>query len=405
MTRCLIYTAWRNRIPTQVTISPSATPPGSEKPFHLKCQRPVCSRKLSRLAFDSTPHSGLLEGRPFLSTRSGICICIRPFCIIIAPLNSPSISSPSSAERNKHSLPPVQAMAKATTSVKSRTTPETDPISFPVLTYTDALPRNDLRDINNNGPAQLSDRAKVSKYEFPRPRTADGHRGRKTPSGVAMAASFDFRVTAPPDEVFPSKKGENDSPGGVPRIGVALGSPSMLDSRDDLPAPRFNTEIFSQEQVVQPPLPRKSSKWRKIGGLFKAKHALAMPIDEPKPLPKLPAPKKNTEQSTGPTLPQNSTEEWPIIQVNSKPAPVDNNSSHERRGKLSLSGRKANKDRPSEKGPKSTGLLLEVDIPNVQMERYSVMFSQVMKKNQRPSLLARRSKTLDNVHVPKNQVR
>lgn len=295
-------------------------------------------------------------------------------------------------------------MARATTSVTSHTTPDTDAISFPVLTYTDALPRDDLRDIKKNGPAQLSDRAKVARYEFPRPRTADGHGGRKAPPGVAMAASFDFRVTAPPDEVFPSKTGGNDSPGGVNRIGLALGSPSMLDSRDNLPPPRFNTEIFSQEQVGQPPLPRKSSKWRKIGGLFKAKHALAMPIDEPKPLRKPPAPKKNSEQSTGPTLPRGSTEEWPIIEVNSKPAPVDNNSSPERRRKLSLSGKKANKDRTSEKGQKSTGLLLEVDIPNVQMERYSVMFSQVMNKNQRPSLLARRSKTLDNLRMPNNQV-
>jgi hypothetical protein len=280
-----------------------------------------------------------------------------------------------------------------------------DAISFPVLTYTDALPRNDLRDIKNDGSAQLSNRAKVAKYEFPRPRTAAGHGGQKAPSGVAMAASFDFRVTAPPDEVFPSKTGENDNPGGIPRIGLALGSPSMLDSRDNLPPPRFNTEIFSQEQVGQPPLPRKSSKWRKIGGLFKAKHALAMPIDEPKPLPKPPTPKKNSEQSTGPTHTRGSTEEWPIIEVNSKPAPADNNSCPERRRKLSLSGKKANKDRPSEKGQKSTGLLLEVDIPNVQMERYSVMFSQVMSKNQRPSLLARRSKTLDNLRLPNNQVR
>jgi hypothetical protein len=33
--------------------------------------------------------------------------------------------------------------------------------------------------------------------------------------------------------------------------------------------------------------------------------------------------------------------------------------------------------------------LLSVDIPDVQMERYSVMFSNVVNKNQKPSLLAR----------------
>lgn len=296
-------------------------------------------------------------------------------------------------------------MARATTAVKSRRTPDTDAISFPVLTYADALPRDDLRDIKNNGSAQPLDRAKVAQYEFPRPGTADGRAGRKPPPGVAMAASFDFRVTAPPDEVFPSNAGANGSPGGIPRIGVALGSPSMLDSRDDLPPPRFNTEIFSQEQVGQPPLPRKSSKWKKIGGLFKAKHALAMPMDEPKALPKPPAPKQNSEQSNRSTQRRGSTEEWPIIEIESKLAPVDTNSSPQRRRKLSLSGKKANKDRPPEKGEKETGRLLEIDIPDVQMERYSVMFSQVVNKNQRPSLLARRSKTLDNLRVPNNQVR
>jgi hypothetical protein len=68
LAKCLKYTAWRKDTPTQTTISPDATLAGPAKPFHLKCQRPLCSRELSRLAFDSTPHCGLLEGRPFLST-------------------------------------------------------------------------------------------------------------------------------------------------------------------------------------------------------------------------------------------------------------------------------------------------------------------------------------------------
>ncbi|KAJ5378138.1 uncharacterized protein N7496_005547 [Penicillium cataractarum] len=290
-------------------------------------------------------------------------------------------------------------MARARTAVKSRTTPDTDAISFPVLAYTDALPRDDLRDIKR-APAQVSEHGKVAKYEFPRPRNADGHESRKPPPGVAMASSFDFRVTAPPDEVFPSSAGANGSPGGIPRIGVALGSPSMLDSRDNLPPPRFNTEIFSQDQVDQPPLPRKSSKWKKIGGLFKAKNALAMPMDEPKVPPKQHAPKHKGEQGNKPTR-RGSTEEWPKIEVDSTAAPAGHNTSPQRSRKFSLSGKKSNKPQPPEKGEKSR--LLEIDIPDVQMERYSVMFSQVMNKNQRPSLLARRSKTLDNLRVPNNQ--
>lgn len=293
-------------------------------------------------------------------------------------------------------------MARATTAVKSRTTPDTDAISFPVLTYTDALPRDDLRDINK-GPAQVTEHGKVAKYEFPRPRNADGHGSRKPPPGVAMASSFDFRVTAPPDEVLPSSAGANGSPGGIPRIGVALGSPSMLDSRDNLPPPRFNTEIFSRDQVDQPPLPRKSSKWKKIGGLFRAKNALAMPVDEPKVPPKQHISKQKGEESNKTAQRRGSTEEWPKIEVDSTAAPGGPNTSPQRSRKFSLSGKKSNKPQPPEKGEK--GRLLEINIPDVQMERYSVMFSQVMNKNQRPSLLARRSKTLDNLRVPNNQVR
>jgi hypothetical protein len=92
-----------------------------------------------------------------------------------------------------------------------------------------------------------------------------------------------------------------------------------------------------------------------------------------------------------------------MIEVDSTASPAGTNSSPQRSRKLSLPGRKANKPQVPEKGEKSR--LLEIDIPDVQMERYSVMFSQVMKKNQRPSLLARRSKTLDNLRLPNNQVR
>ncbi|KAF3402062.1 hypothetical protein F1880_009887 [Penicillium rolfsii] len=294
-------------------------------------------------------------------------------------------------------------MARVTTAVKSRKAPNTEAISFPVLTYANALPRDDLRDIKNNGSGQLPEHGQAAKYDLPRPKHRDGQGSMKPLPDVAMAASFDFRVTAPPDEVFPSGASANGSPGGIPRIGVALGSPSMLDSQDNLPPPRFKADIFAQEEAGLPPLPRKPSKWKKIGGLFKAKHALAMPMDEqPKISLEKPAPKQKTEQNGKPPQRRGSIEEWPVIEVDSPAAvPAGTNSSPQRTRKLSLPGKKTNKPLAPDKGGKS--LLLEIDIPDVQMERYSVMFSQVMKKNQRPSLLARRSKTLDNLRVPNNQ--
>ncbi|KAJ5152632.1 uncharacterized protein N7482_009110 [Penicillium canariense] len=290
-------------------------------------------------------------------------------------------------------------MARATTFVRSRNAPGADAISFPVLTYTDALPRNDLRELDGNGSTRLPEQGRVAQVDFPRPRNTDGKEIRNQPPGAGAGATFDFRLTAPPDEVFPSSAGTNRSPGGVPRIGVALGSPSMLDSRENLPPPRFNTEIFSQEQVGQISPPRKPSTWKKIGGLFKAKNALAAPINQSKGPLKQPVLEQKSVQSNKPMQRRGLTDEWPKIETDPRAAPSGNNSGPQRSRKVSLSETKTSADKPSEQGP-----FLNVNIPDIQMERYSVMFSHVMNKNQRPSLLARRSKTLDNLSVPNNQV-
>ena len=50
------------------------------------------------------------------------------------------------------------------------------------------------------------------------------------------------------------------------------------------------------------------------------------------------------------------------------------------------------------------GALLEVEIPKIEMERYSVMFESVLGNKQQPGLLARRSRTLDNLVVPEKEV-
>jgi hypothetical protein len=47
---------------------------------------------------------------------------------------------------------------------------------------------------------------------------------------------------------------------------------------------------------------------------------------------------------------------------------------------------------------------LEVDIPAVEMERYSVMFSGVLGKKTDTSLLARRNKALDDIKVQNTEV-
>lgn len=268
------------------------------------------------------------------------------------------------------------------TMVKSRTAPTEESISFPVLTYSDASPRTDLRDIDERVKRQQNQES-LAQFEFPRPNFGDARSQRKPPPGAI--ATFDFRVTAPPDEVVPSHAKLDRSPIGV---GIALGSPGIVDSNGNLP-PRFNTSIFAEKQQPQP---RKASKWKKIGGLFRAKNALASPTR--------PLQKPSTTDAAPRTIkhePQNSaTEEWPRIEADPKATMP---SSGTRTRKFSFSNRNTSKEKNGEHGPR-----LDVDIPDVQMERYSVMFSKVMNKNQRPSLLARRSKTLDSLQLPSNSV-
>ncbi|KAJ5594720.1 uncharacterized protein N7459_000928 [Penicillium hispanicum] len=278
-------------------------------------------------------------------------------------------------------------MARSTTVVKSRTAPASDTISFPVLTYSDALPRDDLRDLNENAARRRQNQTDITHPAFPRPRTADGRTSRKPPPGPG--GTFDFQLRPPPDEVLPTSARSARSPIGQHSIGVALGSPGMGDAQGSLPPPRFDSSIFDHYRTDQSPQPPKSSKWRKIGGLFRAKNALASPMQQSREGQSKASlsQDKLTGSPPKPAPRRGSTEEWPKIEVDNAP---------QRSRKFSLP-RKTTKEK-SNNGP-----MLDVDIPDVQMERYSVMFSSVMTKNQRPSLLARRSKTLDNLRVPSNQ--
>ncbi|KAJ5330149.1 hypothetical protein N7452_010539 [Penicillium brevicompactum] len=272
-------------------------------------------------------------------------------------------------------------MTRGMTTVMSHTQP-TETISFPVLTYTDALPRSDLQALE---PSQRQELA--CQWDFRQPSPGDGWFRRPPPS---EGTTFDFRITAPPDEAI---RTHARTPAEQHMIGIALGSPGLLKQKEDLPPPRFDTSIFTENGQG---LTHKSSKWKKIGGLFKAKNALTSSPEEmhsgeskpPHEYRQFEKPRKTKER-------KNSTEEWPTLEIDPPQSRVQQNPKRGR--KFSLSGNKAPKTQPE---PTNPGPLLNINIPDVQMERYSVMFSDVVNKNQRPSLLARRAKTLDNLQVP-----
>ncbi|OQE17158.1 hypothetical protein PENFLA_c025G09763 [Penicillium flavigenum] len=274
-------------------------------------------------------------------------------------------------------------MARGMTAVQSRTQPK-ETISFPVLTYSDALPRSNLHTLGeaSHQPAQPM----VGQWDFSQPSTGDGWFRKPHPH---QDATFDFRITAPPDEAIPTRPDRAQTEQHM--IGIALGSPGMLNKDGPLPPPRFDTSIFAERDSGHKP-----SKWKKIGGFFKAKNALT-------PLPNSTQESEVKPQGHCYKLPEkpqkarlrkNSTEEWPKIEIEPRKVPVRSDQTPQRSRTISLG------NQPPKNEPSRQGLLLSVDIPDVQMERYSVMFSNVVNKNQKPSLLARRAKTLDNLRVP-----
>ncbi|PKY05732.1 hypothetical protein P168DRAFT_289172 [Aspergillus campestris IBT 28561] len=134
----------------------------------------------------------------------------------------------------------------------------------------------------------------------------------------------------------------------------------------------------SKQQAIQ----RKPSKWRKIGGLFRAKTAMT-PAKQPF-YQFRPNESRSHIQCALETNPISNTEVWPCLASG--------------QAQQSDGGRNF---RPGAKPAGDTESLLTVDIPDVQMERYSVMFSGLLTRE--PSTRKRRSKTLEDVR-PANTV-
>ncbi|KAL4877797.1 hypothetical protein BJY04DRAFT_197252 [Aspergillus karnatakaensis] len=262
---------------------------------------------------------------------------------------------------------------------KSRSPPQSQGISQPVLNYTDALPRNDLREIQP-GVSYSRPMHQVVKYEQRPPALGVRNVKRKTET---PAAGFDFQITASSTNVvLPAETGL-----GVDEsmIGIALGSPRLLEPRTG--ATRRNPPPTPPDELPSAALQRKSSKWRKIGGLFKAKSAIAPPVNKPF--------YQVRGEAEGPSQGSSHSIDYKTRRrAGSKAAPIENTEVWP-----CLASENEAIARQQESKPKASGTLLQVEIPTVEMERYSVMFGGLLNDG-RPSLLNRRSKTLDDVTIP-----
>ncbi|KAH1931394.1 hypothetical protein KXV48_008875 [Aspergillus fumigatus] len=297
---------------------------------------------------------------------------------------------------------------------RSRAPEAIEIISNPGLKYSDAIPRTDLRDVKSVAHNSRPVNRAVAQWNFQRPRTADGRQPIKKGQGVNPG--FDFQIAIPPAEAVPLPKSPDDDIN-ANMIGIALGSPRMAEPQRILPQmqeqPPVSTSASPEQVSPQTKtLKRKPSKWRKIGGLFKAKNAFPATANQPFyqlrcaeewPLQESThsvdykhqqeAAKSEPENATPQNLP--NLEKWPCLEGKDESKSCVQSSS-ETVPQESVK----NIDLASGTKLRTAGPFLQIDIPDVQLERYSVMFGGVLNQNT-PSLLKRRSKTLEDVRIPK----
>ena len=208
-------------------------------------------------------------------------------------------------------------------------------------------------------------------------------------------------------------------------IGMALGSPSQQPNAWQSPPPFESTaRSWSPDEPSSPFVParQKSRRWKLLGGLFggSKKQILA---SEPQPFYQLQPELINEMTETAEHV--NFAE--PTIQSDGRPDRPGNRGraySERNNAKSKPDMRRANTvpmnfdsqdpERERMKTPKITldggpmnqlesrhgGLMLNVDIPSIEMERYSVMFGSVLQKPtsaSSSSLLARRQATLERL--------
>jgi hypothetical protein len=204
-------------------------------------------------------------------------------------------------------------------------------------------------------------------------------------------------------------------------IGVAVGSPSQLQptnpgSIGQSPLAKMEMELLnSNDHYFEDPTNKnKGARWKKIGGLFKAKNAF---VNEPAPSPfyqlqaQYAAKVANQSESSfhsrsiDPT-PHEQDARFLFDKILGSNGQLDPQK-YEESSAQPMAGIRSGTDKlsnpsdytPTQRQPRQKiappGLsLLDVKIPDVQMERYSVMFGSLLDKQDSPNLLSRRDREL-----------
>lgn len=263
---------------------------------------------------------------------------------------------------------------------RSRANTTNGGISQPVLTFSDAAPRDDLQSLGK--PEPTHPRSYASKPDKQTGTTSSNGRGLRQNRQKNVIQAFDFTVTQPPEGPLTGDEATGMNGGMESRaIGIALGSPSMV------PPPQYHPiEWSSASSERRDPstttitasntesLRRKPSKWKKLGGMLRGRQNDGKRTREGFYQLDI----NKSQEEIVPAI-QNPDYEQPIVSV----SPRFNDGRWEGQQKTQT---------PADS-------LLAVSIPTVQMERYSVMFRSVLGEKPSSNLLARRSKALNQLHV------
>lgn len=212
-------------------------------------------------------------------------------------------------------------------------------------------------------------------------------------------------------------------------IGMALGSPAHPPTMyQSDPADAYHEYMRNNSPghtdgdsvdgwVNSPPIPkRKPSKWKTLGGLFGGKKN-TQAFYQLQPEPPQPPPAPPVEQYVHFDEPQSDKSSMYRGRTKSERKSKKNKPDMKRANTAPLNFELANPNQYQHQPPEITldgerlgdsgsahtthsGGLLDIDIPTIQMERYSIMFSGVLQKSgstTTSSLLARRQATLDKL--------
>lgn len=284
-------------------------------------------------------------------------------------------------------------------------------------------------------------------YEPKRSNTFAGHGYLPKPVAISNTTP-PFRAGNPSSRPRPSLPLNENQSIRHDMIGIALGSPTK-DIIEPYPmtttivtASAMNSHKTDTKETDNGPRPealrRKPSKWKKFGGLFRARSVEASLNSQyqtqanhqgphpprsrqaslgPKSQPKMPtAIDKPRSDSRPGTSQQPLSKQW-----GSSPS-KNKETENSKKGKKHKAAGNPGKDVETKKHwgalaeepeeeqkPSPSSLtspsLLDVNIPNLEMERYSVMFGGVFGRPPRPNLLARRSRTLEHLRTEEEEVR